>query len=105
MRSLVTAPVIVFGILILASVAGAQGDDVCRESGEAPNREVARPGRRIAYVYGSVVLKGQSQSGESPRVVVTYSDSLQPGVRQTVGSSGSYCFRMQGIGGKDIGRS
>ena len=100
MKSPIAVAVIAFGIFIFASVAVAQGDDECREAGEAPNREVVRQGRRIAYVYGSVVLKGLSQNGELPRVVVTYSDSLQPGIRQLVGRSGSYCFRMQGIGGK-----
>ena len=98
MRSLVIAAVIISCICAFPSSGSAQGEDICREAGEAPTREVARPGRRIAYVYGRVVFK--SHGPGAPTVTVIYSDSLQPVLRQTVGRSGSYCFRIQGVGAK-----
>ena len=100
MRWLAIAALVVFAFFTLSSAAIGQGEDICREAGEAPSREIARPGRRISYVYGLVVLKGVSQGKDLPKVVVTFSDSLQPGVRQTIGRSGSYCFRIQGTGAK-----
>jgi Tfp pilus assembly protein PilF len=56
----------------------------------------------MAYIYGVVSLKGLSQNAERPRVVVTFSDSMQPGSRQTLGRSGHYCFRIQGTGAKIV---
>lgn len=100
MRSWVIGILIVVAVFTVSSAAQGQGEDICREAGEAPSREIARPGRRISYVYGLVVLKGIAQGKDLPKVVVTYSDSLQPGIRQTVGRSGSYCFRIQGTGAK-----
>src|SRR3982751_6934852 len=100
MRSLIFAAFIISSIFVFASTGSAQGEDICREAGEAPTREVSRPGRRIAYVYGRIVLKNHGPGSGTPTVTVIYSDSLQPVLRQTVGRSGSYCFRMQGVGAK-----
>ncbi|CAN5549948.1 hypothetical protein BH10ACI3_BH10ACI3_28650 [soil metagenome] len=94
------ASLIGFGILCLPIGAMAQIDDICREGGEAPTREITRPGRRTPFIYGIVRLKGLSQNAKRPRVIAIFSDSLQPGLRQLIGESGNYCFKIQGTGAK-----
>jgi len=97
----------VFGIaaacllIAFATVAArAQADDICREaSGETPSREMGSRGKLAPYVYGRISLKGVDSTAPSPRVVAVFSDSRQPALRQTVGRSGSYCFKHLGTGG------
>lgn len=90
---------IAFGLLILAINTSAQADDVCREFGETPTREMGRDNRLLPFVYGRIVLKGVSQNAKPPRVTAIYSDSAQPATRQLIAKSGNYCFKKLGSGG------
>jgi Tfp pilus assembly protein PilF len=86
-------------ILTTVPAAGiyAQADELCREFGETPTREIGR-GQNL-YVFGRVVLKGPTSTSKKPRVTVTYTDSLQPATRQPVGRIGNFCFKRFGSGG------
>nr|AUN37254.1 TPR repeat protein [uncultured bacterium] len=84
-------------ILVLPPQIKAQADDLCQEFGETPTRESNR-GRAMPFVYGRVVLKG-IPSDAKPRVVVTYSDTQQPAMRQALSKSGNYCFKKPGSSG------
>src|SRR5258708_5155761 len=99
MRASVRAALIAIGLFIFAIDARAQADDVCREFGETPTREMGRDNRLVPYIYGRVVLKGLSRDAKAPPVRVIYSDSRQPASRQHIGESGNYCFKRLGNGG------
>lgn len=86
-------------VLICTGLATAQADDICREFGETPTREVDRTNRAAPYVFGRIVLKGIAPNAQMPRVTVIYSDSRQPATRLILTRSGGYCFRRQGQGG------
>lgn len=86
-------------ILFLSGGAFAQADDVCREFGETPSREVGRDNRLVPFVFGRVVLRGLSKEAKQPRITAMYSDSLQPATRQLIGRSGNYCFQKRGASG------
>lgn len=86
-------------LLTCTVIASAQADDICREFGETPTREVDRNNRIAPYVFGRIVLKGMAPNAQMPRVTVIYSDSRQPSTRLTINRSGGYCFRRQGPGG------
>src|SRR5689334_3680006 len=79
-------------------VIRGQADEVCREFGETPTRE-SNKGRLTPYVYGKISLKGLNPDAKPPRVTVTYSDTQQPAIRQTIDRSGSYCFKKPGNSG------
>jgi|CXWL01.1.fsa_nt_gi cytochrome c-type biogenesis protein CcmH/NrfG len=99
-RAAVGIVFIASSILVLVSDANAQqADDICREFGETPTREVGRDNRLIPYVFGRILLKGISTNAKPVRVTAIYSDSLQPAIRQLVGKSGNYCFQKRGTGG------
>lgn len=82
--------------LLLAGGSMAQADEICREFGQTPSREIGRQGRLAQFVFGRIVLKGVAPGTPTPRVTVTYSDIVQPATRQLVGQSGSYCFKRLG---------
>lgn len=87
------------GLIAAASfTAEAQADEFCREYGEAPGREFGRDNRLVPFVFGRIIVNGAA-AGRPPRIVVIYSDSLQPATRQVIGRSGSYCFPKRGSGG------
>lgn len=99
MRSVICTLIIGAAHLILAAAASAQADDICREFGETPTREVGRQNRLAPYVYGRIIIAGLTSTAKPPRVTVIYSDNSQPATRQTVSKSGNYCFRRVGNGG------
>lgn len=99
MRSPVNVKLVVLGLFVLGQGALAQADDICREFGETPTREIDRVNRQAPYVYGRIVLKGIGPNEKMPRVTVVYSDQRQPALRQVITRSGNYCFRRQGNGG------
>lgn len=85
-------------VLMMSANSSAQSDEICREFGETPTREVdGRTNRLASYVFGRIILKGVA-AGQVPRVVAVYSDMRQPATRQLIGRSGSYCFRRMGTG-------
>lgn len=92
-------PLLVFLAIFCVSSTFAQDDEICREFGESPGRDVGRDNRQIPYVYGRVVLSGYPPDAKRPRVTVMYSDTMQPATRQVVGRSGNYCFAKRGTGG------
>jgi len=95
-----SAVCIIIGLLSgLAMTASAQVDDVCREYGETPTREIGRGNRFVPYVYGRVKVVGIRADAKQPRVIVIYADTLQPSTRQLVSKSGNFCFRKAGNGG------
>lgn len=90
---------IAFGFVsVFAVVSAAQADEVCREFGEFPTREIDRGNRSAAYIYGRVSIKGLSHDSK-PQVTVIYTDSVQPALRQRLGRTGNYCFQKRGTGG------
>ena len=91
--------IILAALIVLVGGAAAQADDMCREFGETPSRESGRDNRLVPFVYGQIVLKGLRPDVKPPRVVVIYSDTLQPANRQLIGRSGNYCFQKRGTGG------
>lgn len=86
-------------LFALDIVANAQADDICREFGETPTREIDRVNRQAPYIYGRIILKGLAQNAKLPRITVVYSDSRQPALRQVITRTGNYCFKRQGAGG------
>ena len=100
-RSVFTKRVIILWLTILALgiCTYGQDDDICREFGESPSREIGRDNRLVPYVFGRVILSGFSAQMKRPRVTVIYSDSLQPATRQVISRSGNYCFAKRGNGG------
>lgn len=98
------AKILLFGVALwlLAGSLSAQVDDMCREFGEFPNREVGRDSRFVTYVYGRVVLNQRDRNKKPPRVTVIYTDSAQPAYRQVLGRSGNYCFQRRGNGGSIV---
>lgn len=99
MRSPVSVAFAAIGLFVFAQGARAQADDICREFGETPTREIDRTNRQAPYVYGRIVLKSLAPNAKPPRVTVIYTDSRQPALRQVVTRSGNYCFKRQGTGG------
>jgi predicted negative regulator of RcsB-dependent stress response len=93
------AIIILWLVSFSATLAMAQADDICREYGETPTREIDRVNRVAPYVFGRISLKGIAPNAEMPRVTVIYSDSRQPSTRLVLNRSGNYCFRRQGAGG------
>lgn len=89
-------------IFLFSADAVGQADDICREFGETPTREIDRTNRQAPYVYGRIVVKGLAPNAKQPRITVIYSDSRQPAVRQVINPTGNYCFRRQGTGGTVI---
>lgn len=90
---------IAFGLVsVFYVVSAAQADEVCREFGEFPTREIGRDNRSAAYIYGRVSIKGISPDSK-PQVTVIYTDSVQPALRQRLGRTGNYCFQKRGTGG------
>lgn len=87
--------------LLCAAAAAAQSgaDEICRESGVLPSREIGRQGKLAQFVFGRIVLKGLATNQTPPRVTVTYSDIVQTPIRQLIGQSGNYCFRRLGASG------
>lgn len=98
-RSIPFAAVLAFDLLIVAPDINAQADDICREMGETPTREISRDNRLAPYVFGKVTVRGAKKDANPPRVTVIYSDSSQPATRQTLGKSGNYCFKRFGNSG------
>ncbi len=88
-----------FGFLVVTFNVHAQADDICREIGETPTREIGRDNRLAPYVFGKVTIRGAKRDAKPPRVTVIYSDSSQPATRQTLGKSGNYCFKRFGNSG------
>ena len=86
---------LVVSVLVAGKVV-AQADEMCRESGQTPSREIGRQGRLAQFVFGRIIIKGVAPGAPAPRVTVTYSDIVQPATRQLIGSSGSYCFKRLG---------
>lgn len=92
-------------ILIIATVlacafsAAAQADEVCRDQGETPSRDVDRFGRLSSFVYGRVNVSGADPGRKAPRITVSYSDLMQPAKRQVIAKGGGYCFKRAGTGG------
>src|SRR5262245_47447874 len=97
-RSLHVVSVVIAALLFAAAGdAVGQADDICRESGSAPSRDLSPGGQRLArFVYGRVILKGLTSDAKRPQVTVIYSDSSQPGQRQIISESGNYCFKRAG---------
>lgn len=94
---------LLLGLLSLGTNAWAQGaDDICREFGETPTREVGRDNRLVPYVFGRILLRGLPDGAKQPRVTAMYSDNSQPAARQVVGRSGNYCFQKRGTSGTII---
>jgi Tfp pilus assembly protein PilF len=101
-------------VLLLAATAFGQGqaDVMCRESGQMPSREVGRQGKLAQFVFGHVNVRGIAPGTPLPRVTVTYSDIVQPAIRQLVTQSGNYCFKRLGasamvvveVDGVEVGR-
>lgn len=81
---------------------GQAADDICREFGETPTREVGRDNRLVPYVFGRVLLRGLPDGAKQPRVTAMYSDNSQPATRQVIGRSGNYCFQKRGSSGTII---
>jgi Tfp pilus assembly protein PilF len=86
-------------VTVFAAVARAQPDDICREFGETPTRELGRDNRPAPYVFGRIVIKGVPPGAKPPRVIAIYSDTQQPAMRQVIGKSGNYCFQKRGNAG------
>ena len=100
MRPSIRAVWTLVAVIVLASAANAQLDDICAAAGFKPSMDPPFP--PVPYIYGFVRVKGPS-SGPRPRqIVVTFSDRMQPMNRQVVGGSGTYCFRRNGVGGTMI---
>lgn len=99
MRSPFSVAFAVIGLFVFAGAALAQADDICREFGETPTREIDRTNRQAPYVYGRIVLRGLAPNAKMPRIIVVYTDSRQPALRQVISRSGNYCFKRQGTGG------
>lgn len=98
-RSTLQAVAVGLTLLLISVATEAQADDLCREFGETPSREIGRDNRLAPFVYGRIVLKGVESGAKPPRVTAIYSDSLQPATRQLIGKSGNYCFQKRGTGG------
>lgn len=99
MRSIVFVPAVAGVLLVFSFSVFTQADDICREFGETPTREVDRINRQAPYIYGRIILKGLAPNAKLPRIIVVYTDSRQPALRQLISRSGNYCFRRQGTGG------
>src|SRR5438552_7698162 len=84
---------------LMAGIAAAQADDICRESGNMPSREIGRQGKLAQFVYGRIIVKGVAVGTPLPRVTASYSDIVQTAIRQLIGQSGNYCFRRLGASG------
>lgn len=93
------AVAIVIVPLLFVCGAFSQADDICRESGNIPSREIGRQGKVAQFVYGRVILKGSAPGTAQPRITATYSDIVQTAIRQLIGQSGNYCFRRFGASG------
>lgn len=99
MRTFIVAIFALAFLLTFSIVGRSQADDICREYGETPTREVDRINRQAPYVYGRIILRGLVPNVKLPRVTAVYFDSRQPALRQVINRSGNYCFRRQGTGG------
>ena len=85
---------------------------MCRDSGQMPSREIGRQGKIAQFVFGHITVKGIPTGAIPPRVTVTYSDIVQPAIRQIVSQSGNYCFKRLGasalvvieVDGVEVGR-
>jgi len=85
--------------LLFTGMVAAQADDICRESGNIPSREIGRQGKVAQFVFGRVILRNVASGATPPRVTATYSDIVQTAIRQLIGQSGNYCFRRFGASG------
>ncbi len=99
MRTFAITAITVAILLTLNVETCAQADEICREFGETPTREVDRINRQAPYIYGRIILKGLAPNAKLPRIIVVYTDSRQPALRQVISRSGNYCFKRQGSGG------
>jgi Tfp pilus assembly protein PilF len=114
MRSFFRGNLLLWAALLAAVPASAQAgaDDICRDSGQMPSREIGRQGKLAQFVFGRVIIKDLAPDAPRPRVTVTYSDIVQPATRQLLRSSGNYCFRRLGasalvvveVDGVEVGR-
>jgi Tfp pilus assembly protein PilF len=101
-------------LLVLPVFVAAQGgaDELCRDSGQMPSREIGRQGKLAQFVFGHIAVRGVEAGTPLPRVTVTYSDIVQPAIRQILTNSGNYCFRRLGasamivveVDGVEVGR-
>lgn len=94
--------ILVAAFALCSQAANAQIGEICREFGLAPNRDADENGRLARFVYGRIVLLGLEPGTKRPEVTVQYNDTGQPGIRQSIGRSGNYCFRRYGSGGTVI---
>ena len=99
MRTFAITAITVAILLTVNVETSAQADEICREFGETPTREVDRINRQAPYIYGRIILKGLAPNAKLPRIIVVYTDSRQPTLRQVISRSGNYCFKRAGTGG------
>lgn len=104
MRTWILVAAFLLGCLPFGGEVRAQeADDVCREFGRTPSREIVtgqsgRPQKGV-FIYGKISLKGVPRDARRPQITAIYSDSQQAGWRQTLTESGNYCFQRSGTGG------
>jgi cytochrome c-type biogenesis protein CcmH/NrfG len=90
---------LVAAAILAASTAAvsAQVDDICGEFGYVPSLDAPR--MAAPYIYGKVAVTGIDAGSKLPKVSVVYLNRGQTPNRQTLGKSGSYCFRIEGGAG------
>ena len=101
---LVLKPAIFTALLLVVTVLGTgvvrgQADDVCREFGMTPSRDLGDRNRLARFIYGKINVVGLAPDEKRPQVTVIFSESAQPGRRLILGDSGNYCFQRGGAGG------
>lgn len=99
MKALISVIFAAIAVFSAAGVVRAQADEMCREFGETPSREIGRQNKLVPYIYGRILIKGLSSDTRPPRVTIMYQDIGQSGKRQPLGNSGNYCFRRSAGGG------
>ncbi|HEX6280292.1 MAG TPA: tetratricopeptide repeat protein [Pyrinomonadaceae bacterium] len=87
-------------LVITGFSTGAVGqvDEFCKEFGFMASLDAPR--LTAPYIYGRIAILGNSSVSKFPTVLITYSNRSQSPTRQTVGKSGTYCFKItEGNGG------
>ena len=97
MKSPIRYILIVFATIVLAGIADAQADDICRDFGLRPTLD--EPGAKVPYVYGRIAVKGYDPSAKFPKITVGFLDAQRSQGRLTIDRSGNYCFRRSSGGG------
>ncbi len=89
---------ILFALVVFSSVASAQIDEICGETGATPGLD--SPFAHVPYVYGRITLNGFDAAAKPPKVVVSLVDGQRSAERWTIDRSGNYCFKRKSNGGE-----